>query len=209
MHHKVALLGLVAALASTAACADPSLHLASTIGLSLGGDNLATVEFTDGSTEKMNAGNSLYIAAGPSVEFNGTPWSVQALYGYATFTAAASNADIKFTHNTLDTMVFYRVRNSRFGVGIASAMSAELSQGAISATDSYGNYSYQPANNVKYGSTSGLELEYDYLPPRSHLGIDFRAASLQYQAKTVNGITIVNGQKYDGSFLAAGIYLYL
>lgn len=68
--------------------------------LEFGGDDLATVSFTDGSSQDIAAGQGLSVAMG--AHYRGTsPFSVRGTVGYKYVTTAATNADI-----SLGRMVF-------------------------------------------------------------------------------------------------------
>ena len=170
-----------ALLANTLASAAPTLHLISTAGLSVGGDKLQTVQLTHGRTEHIYAGGLLYLGVGPSVEFTGTPFSVQTLLGYHVDSSSATNVDVKFERITLDTLGFYRVGNNRFGAGMTNHFSPEYSQSTF----------------------------YDYQPVGKDFGFALRAVSIHYQPHTYNGTDASGAPRVNGSFLAAGVYLYL
>jgi hypothetical protein len=198
--------GAVALLASTLAAAEPQLHLAATAGLSVGGDKLAKIKYDSGRTENITAGGLVYLGAGPSLEFKGTPWSVQALLGYHVDDNSAneSGAHFKFDRTTLDVLGFYRVGNHRLGAGVYHAMSPAFTHNTF--FDTSGNY--YPAETVKFDDANGLALEYNYLPPASKFGVSARAVSISYDAKTLNGVTVAP-KSINGSFIAIGVYLYL
>ena len=80
--------------------------------LDFGGDDLATVNFTDGDSQDVKAGQGIVVSGGlhfrPS---NNTPFDVQALVGYKYVTTAASNADIKVTRVVLQLLGDYQFDN--------------------------------------------------------------------------------------------------
>ena len=43
----------------------------------------------------------------------------------------------------------------------------------------------------------------------SRAGFSLRYVKIDYEAKTYNGVTVLNPKAIDGSHVAAGIYLYL
>jgi hypothetical protein len=66
--------------------------------LDYGGDDLATVSFTNGKSQDVKAGQGVVVSGG--LHFrpdDSTPFDVQALIGFKYVTTAASNADINVT----------------------------------------------------------------------------------------------------------------
>jgi hypothetical protein len=62
--------------------------------LEYGGDDLATLEFTDGSSQDIKAGQGVTIALGGHYRAAESPFSVRGTVGYKYVTTQASNADI-------------------------------------------------------------------------------------------------------------------
>jgi hypothetical protein len=63
--------------------------------LEYGGDDLATVNFTDGSSQHVKAGQGVTLALGGHYRASeASPYSVRATVGYKFVTTAAENADI-------------------------------------------------------------------------------------------------------------------
>ena len=96
--------------------------------LDFGGDDLATVDFTDGDSQDVKAGQGVTVSAGlhfrPS---NSTPFDVQALVGYKYVTTAASNADIKVTRVILQLLGDYQFQNGVYlGGGLVQHTGTEL-----------------------------------------------------------------------------------
>lgn len=187
-------LGLVL---STPAVADVLPHFVGTAGISYGGDTLAKIHYTNGSDSEVKAGGLFYIAAGPGLEFTGSPWSVQLLVGHHRVDSAASNGDIAFTRNTLDLQGFYRIGDHRIGLGLLRHFSPEYSQSGFG----------QPDTTVKFSDAGGISLEYNWLPPGSKFGISGRAAKISYDATSVNGLPASGS--VNGNYLGLGLYLYL
>ena len=182
---------------STAAVADVQPHFVATAGISYGGDTLAKIHYTNGSDSEVKAGGLFYFAIGPSLEFTGTPWSVQLLAGHHRADSAASNGDIAFTRNTLELQGFYRIGDHRIGAGLLRHFSPEYSQSGFG----------QPDSTVKFGDAGGISLEYNWLPPGSRFGLSARAARIGYDASSVNGLPAAGSVR--GDYLGLGLYLYL
>jgi len=59
-----------------------------------GGDKVATVVYTDGSTQSVNAGQGLTLSIGGHYRFSSLPIDIMATAGYKYVTSKASNANI-------------------------------------------------------------------------------------------------------------------
>ena len=96
--------------------------------LDFGGDDVATLEFTDGDSQDVKAGQGIGVGIGgwfrPAAS---VPFELQALIGYKVVFTAAENADIKMTRSTLQLSGVYRfVNNWYVGAGYVQHMSPEL-----------------------------------------------------------------------------------
>lgn len=194
--------------ASSAPPAAPSLptrtglHLALTagltFGLTFGGDTLAEVTFTNGDTEKLKAGGLFYFAAGPSLEFANSPWSVQALIGRHLDSVTATNGELSFERNTLELQVFRRAGAHRFGLGYVKHLSPEYQEsGAITTPLTVG-----------FKDATGLSLEYNLLPVGSKVGFSVRAVKIDYETESANGMPVAP-VSFSGNYFGAGLYVYL
>jgi len=74
-----------------------------------GGDDYATVSFTDGSSQDVKAGQGLTLALGGQYKPSGeSPFGVRATMGYKFVTTAASNADIGIERLVFEVLGNYR-----------------------------------------------------------------------------------------------------
>jgi len=62
--------------------------------LEFGGDKVATVVYTDGSTQSVNAGQGVSLSIGGHYRFSSLPIDIMATAGYKYVTTKASNANI-------------------------------------------------------------------------------------------------------------------
>lgn len=178
--------------------AKTSLHLAITAGLSGGGDTLAEVTYTNGDSEKIKAGGLFYIAAGPSIEFANSPWSVQALFGRHFDSVSADNAELSFERNTAELQVFNRIGVHRLGLGYVKHLSPEYEQSG----------SFVMPGTAQFADANGLSVEYNWMPLGSKVGLSVRAVKIDYDLESVNGIPVAP-ESFSGNHFAVGIYLYL
>lgn len=173
------------------------LHLALTAGLSTGGDTLAEVTYTNGDSEKIKAGGMFYFAAGPSLEFANSPWSVQALLGRHFDSVSADNAELSFERNTLELQVFNRIGAHRLGLGYVKHLSPEYEQSG----------SFVTPGTAQFADANGLSFEYNWMPVGSKVGLSARAVKIDYDLESVNGVPAVP-ESFSGNHFAIGVYLY-
>lgn len=173
------------------------LHLALTAGLSSGGDTLAEVTYTNGDSEKIKAGGMFYFAAGPSLEFANSPWSVQALLGRHFDSVSADNAELSFERNTLELQVFNRIGAHRLGLGYVKHLSPEYEQSG----------SFVTPGTAQFADANGLSFEYNWMPVGSKVGLSARAVKIDYDLESVNGVPVVP-ESFSGNHFAIGVYLY-
>ncbi|HKE95444.1 MAG TPA: hypothetical protein VKB34_14115 [Povalibacter sp.] len=85
-----------------------------------GGDDIATIGFTDGSTQGVPAGQGLSVAMGAHYRSNpASPFSVRATAGYKYVTTKADNADIYLGRTVLEVVGNYSWDNGWWvGAGI-------------------------------------------------------------------------------------------
>lgn len=152
-------------------------------GLTGGGEKLATVVFTDGTSDRVQAGGLLLLYGGGEIRL-GDSFALQATLGYhSSNTRAASNGSVSFTRVPIDLLAMFSITDSiRVGGGLQIVTNPRLkSSGAASGIEQ------------KYDGTTGLVLEGEYLFT-PHLGLKGRVVSEKYKASDT-------GVKVDGSYL--------
>jgi len=96
--------------------------------LDYGGDDLATLSFTDGESQHVKAGQGLGFGIGGYFRpVQSVPFELQGIVGYKVVFTAAENADIKMTRTTLQLNGIYRFASNWYvGAGYVQHMSPEL-----------------------------------------------------------------------------------
>lgn len=122
---------------------------------------MATVIYTNGESEELNAGSLFYIGVGPSLEFKDSPWSVQALVGHHLDSVTATNGSMRFTLNTVDGQVFYRIGNHRLGAGLVTHFSPKYKISIDNGGSETG----------KFDTAQGASVEYNWLPVGKQFGL--------------------------------------
>jgi len=144
------------------------------------GDSLATVRFTTGEKEEIDAGTGFSIEGG--VEFDTdatlTNWKTQLLVGYKGNSIDASNASIDITRVTLTALELYDFGSIRLGAGLTYHISPTLEgDGFLSGIEveldnAFGGV-VQVGYNFTYNFTLGLKATIiDYEDPIFHTDIE-------------------------------------
>jgi len=98
------------------------------LDLDFGGDDLATVAFTNGESQNVKAGQGVAFGLGGYFRpIESSPFELQGILGYKVVFTAADNADIKVTRTMLQLNGIYRFANNWYaGGGYTMHMSPEL-----------------------------------------------------------------------------------
>jgi hypothetical protein len=153
-----------------------------------GGDTLASVTYTDNTTQSIKAGGMLQIGGGIEYRQPGMPFAVQAGIGYHFDTTHASNGDITFSRWPIELIAFwYPSEQVRLGLGLRHATNASLhSSGAadIGSTD--------------FSAKTGGLVEAEWLVT-PHVGVSLRYVDEKYN---------LAGHDIDGSHVGLGVGYY-
>ena len=153
------------------------------LGLTLGGDTLATVTYFDGTTDSIKAGGMVHLYGG--AEFRISPQlTMQATVGYhVDNTNGNSNGTLRFSRYPVELLAHYQINDKvRLGGGARLVNSAKLgSSGVLSGLD------------VSFNSTVGVVLEGEYMIA-PQLGLKLRGVSEKYEP---NG----GGSSVDGNHI--------
>lgn len=79
--------------------------------LEYGGDEIATLEFEDGSSQDVKTGQGITVALGGHYRAEGSPFSVRGTLGYKYVTTKASNADISIGRTVVEVVGNYLFAN--------------------------------------------------------------------------------------------------
>ena len=164
-----AALTLGAAISAQAADAAVPFKFVLGAGLTSGGDTLATLVYTDGSSDSVKGGNLATFYLGGEFRV-GTAVSVQATIGYHTDrTKDAENGSVQFNRTPVDLLAYYHLNDKvRLGGGAQFVSSSRLKgSGAASSID------------VPFDSTIGGVIEGEYLFS-PHMGIKLRSVTEKF-----------------------------
>lgn len=140
------------------------------MGLTFGGDKLATAEFTDGDSEDIDAGELLFFSGGVTATQNEIQYQVT--IGYYFDQANGDNGEINFTRYPLDLLAFWKQEKFRIGGGITYHISPQFKVDIDGASEN---------RKDKYNDAFGFALQADYIfISNATLGI--RLTSIKYES---------------------------
>ncbi|MFL6551557.1 MAG: hypothetical protein ACJ8OJ_22915 [Povalibacter sp.] len=144
--------------------------------LEYGGDDIASVNFTDGSSQDIKAGQGISLAMGAHYRSSAdSPFSVRGTVGYKYVTTAATNADISISRTVFEVLGNYAWDNGWWvGAGITRHNNIKFDG------DGFGP-------NVRFDDATGptvelgwrwIALSYTQLDYTDELGYEWDASSL-------------------------------
>lgn len=178
---------------------EPGFHFLIPLGITFGGDTLASAVTTSGDTKEIKGGELLQIGLGALYQFNDMPLALSLTVNYHFDSVTASNGDMKFKRYPVEVLAYYTGwQRVRTGFGIRMANSPEDSVTINGLTD-----------KVTYENAKGTVLEVGFKLDQSSW-INLRYVSEKYQPKTytaTNGavFSLAGSNTEDGSHL--GIFL--
>ena len=145
-------------------------------GLTVGGDKLGTMTYSDGSTDSITAGGLLMLYGGLDYRLNNT-FSLQGTLGYHfDATKKATNGEVTFSRIPLELLAYYHISEAiRLGAGIRYVASPRIKGSGIasSANDSFDN-------------ATGVAIEGEFMATPI-LGIKVRHVTEKYRKTGFSG----------------------
>lgn len=193
----VALIAVAALAAGSAAHAQSGqrdFRFALDLGITGGGDKLATVTFSDGTTESVRAGGLVQFGAGFLWQPSGGPVALQATFNYHVDDVSARNGSLTFSRYPLEVIGYYTgVPNFRFGAGPRFVFNPEL------RSDFPGNNS-----TITFEDTLGAVVEAGYRPV-GQLWVNLRFTAEKYKVKSINGSNVTAASDVSGNSIGMNV----
>ncbi len=169
-NRNLAVLTLAVA-ASAPAVAAEGFRFTLGAGLTGGGEKLATVQYTDGSTQSVRSGGLVHLFGG--FEYQAGDFALQANLGYHVDDTSAKNGSVKFSRMPVEVLGFWHVNESiRLGGGLRKATGAKItSSGAASSVGS-----------LDFDAKLGLVLQGEYFFGGDKVSTYVRYVSEDYEA---------------------------
>lgn len=147
------------------------------VGLSAGGDKLATAKFTNGDKTEITAGGLAYLTAGANYRLH-PQFSLQATGNFHIHDTHAENGDIEFHRYPIELLAYYHIDEQwRIGGGARYVGSAKLTRSGVVI-----------GRDIEFDSTTSAVLEAEYFYSQ-RFGIKMRYVKEKFKAP---GIAEVN-----------------
>ncbi len=172
MKKLLALAFLLLGTAAHAADNERPFKFTAGLGVTGGGSKLATVQYTNGESQNINAGSGVVFYFGGETRI-GTLVTLQATVGYHVDTTRPSNGEVTFSRYPVDVIAYVPATdNLRFGLGAEFINNPRLKGNGV-------------ASNVdaKFDSTVGVVLEGEYRFT-SWVGVKLRGVSAKFKEST-------------------------
>jgi hypothetical protein len=170
-------LSTVLALVVGVAAFAPARRAAATIGevgasvgadFNAGADTLATLKFSDGSTQEIKGGNGLLLAlGGGAIFFEGQPHRLETVLDVGVKFSGmqpTQNADLSFVRIPVELLAFYRNDDLHFRVGGGPAWYAHSSLSGSGAASNL---------HVDFKRALGAVVQADFLWGRGYVGLRY------------------------------------
>lgn len=128
-----ALSTLFATMGAAQAQGTAPLHFLAGLGVSAGGDDLATAQYTNGTSDNIKAGGGVYFTAGANYRLS-PAFSIQGTLNFHVDDTNAKNGSIRFKRFPIEVLGYYHVNNDwRVGGGVRYISGAKLSSSGAAA----------------------------------------------------------------------------
>lgn len=194
-------------LTAVAAAQSPSERMVRpflSLGFTTGGDTLASVAYTDGSSSSIKAGGETLFRGGLDLQLN-SRFSLQASYGIHTdSTKEAGNGSLDFKRNVFEADAFWHpTGHQRLGLGIRKASDSRVTGSGAASLPS-----------IHFNASTGTVFQWEYLTGvvssfGSRLGFGIRYVNEKYTPSSIDGIGPVTGASVDGSHLGLTFSWYI
>jgi opacity protein-like surface antigen len=180
-------LAALASLGAPAQAQTPTVRPFLGIGLTGGGEELASFLRTDGRTDTVTSGGLVEFKAGVDWHLSG-PYSLRGSVGYHVDNSTANNGSFRFDRFPFELLGFWRGGNNfRLGGGLRQATSARTSgSGLASGLDR------------TFSASLGLVVEAEY----------FFSPGLSVSGRGVSETYRLNGVDFNGNHVGVGLNFY-
>jgi hypothetical protein len=158
------------------------------MGVSGGGDELASARYPDGTTAHIRAGGLAYLSAG--VDYHFIPeFSLQGTINYHVDSAETRHGDVRFERFPIELMAYYQPNPLfRIGGGVRYTSSPKLTGSAVAA-----------GRDLSFDNTTSSVAEAEYFVD-TDLGVKLRYVHETFKAPGID--------KVDGSHVGLSVNFY-
>ncbi|HET8871205.1 MAG TPA: outer membrane beta-barrel protein [Aquabacterium sp.] len=138
------------------------------VGLTFGGEDLATAQFSNGTSQTVTTGGLLDLRFGLEYRLIGQPIAIQGVVAYHVDATNATNGDLRFTRIPVELIAMYDIGSQwRVGLGMRKATGAKVTAsgdatgaGFGSSTNFDSNLGFLAVAEYKVTPQVGLQLRY-------------------------------------------------
>lgn len=141
------------------------------MSFSTGGDRLYEVQYTDGSSDRFDAGDGFTFSGG-ILQYIGDSYGIKYAVGYKFNESRDDSVSVRASSFPIDLVPYYVSGKHRFGIGVTHHLSPELDDDLVgtfefdSATGLVAEYSYS------FFTVAYTDIDYEFL------GVDIDASHL-------------------------------
>lgn len=198
------LLYLVLALGCASAQAEePRVRLFGSAAYGMGGDKVATAQYSNGADIELLAGNGWTWTIGADLRLFG-PLALQVNVGQQRNRVAGANFDWDFTRNPAEVLIFYSVSDQvRLGLGAHKTYNAKFTESGTSFSTS-----------ADYEGSTGavLEGQYFFTAPTNdrafRAGVNLRFIRENFTRTQYSGGSTATATEMRGDQIALGLFFY-
>lgn len=163
-------------------------------GYDFGGETLATVVYTDGTTRSIKSNEGLFFGGGASILNEAKTIEAEIALTYKIARINATNGDLDWTRMPLDVLVFYRMPRIRVGGGLTYHMNPEVEGSGVARNV-----------NLQFDNAFGVILQADWLimdrkTLTMALGLRYTNIEYKLQGTTASPNTSGMGLTFSVSF---------
>ena len=175
------------------------------MGYAFGGEDMGGLKYDDGSNTDISAGGGFTFGAGVDLSLNqyelikDRDLGVRLTANYHFDSATADNGEVDFDRYEFNIMPYVSINEK---VNLAAGVSFHTGVEYVCKLDQIG--CFEGVNiNIEYAGATALVAELTY-KQSEQLSFAFRATSVEYEAKTVNGVSVNGGAAQDGLLKPSG-----
>lgn len=167
------------------------------LGLTFGGEDLATAYYTSGNSQTVTTGGLVDLRVGLEYKLVGQPISIQGVVAYHVDNATATNGDLRFSRIPVELIAMYDLGNQwRLGVGMRKATGAK-----VTASGS--------ATSAGFGSSTDFKSNLGFLATAEYMATPQVGVQARYVNETYTIQFPSSQPKVDGShFGVFGVFYF-
>ncbi|RZM74988.1 hypothetical protein C3B51_19215 [Pseudoalteromonas rubra] len=183
-------LAVLAVLSTTAFASEETQSpwaLSATVGYTMGGDTIGTLNYEDDSSDSIKAGDGFILGGALNYSLN-QQFDIRFNAAYHFDSANAKNGDVTFSRFALETIPYYKINEQfKFGLGAGLDMAVELDNDF--------------ADDAEFDNAGKLILSGMYSFESFNASLELRYSVVEYELSNFAGYSYSDAPKMDGNHL--------